>query len=99
MPKWPKDPLPEPSHYVARSDVCQNMEGVMVALKVNKNGNSLALTLTKEALALLNVSVGDTVYLTDALGGCRITSCDPTFARHMAVGGGFLIRTFHTLVS
>jgi putative addiction module antidote len=79
--------------------VCQYMEGrgVMVALKVNRNGNSLALTLTKEALALLNVSVGDTVYLTDALGGCRITSCDPTFARHMAVADEVMKRRRNAL--
>jgi putative addiction module antidote len=57
----------------------------MVALKVNRNGNSLALTLTKEALAMLPVSVGDIVYLTEAPGGCRITPYDPEFERQMSV--------------
>lgn len=64
----------------------QNTEGkAMVALKVNRNGNSLALTLTKEALAMLHVESGDTVYLTEAPGGCRITAYDPEFERQMAI--------------
>src|SRR3984893_15524318 len=98
MPKRPKDrPLvgTEPLCYLFRR--VSEHGGSMVALKVNKNGNSLALTLTKEALALLNVSVGDTVYLTDALGGCRITSCDPTFARHMAVADEVMKRRRNAL--
>ena len=57
----------------------------MVALKVNRNGNSLALTLTKEALAMLHVVQGDTVYLTEAPGGCRVTPYDPEFERQMTV--------------
>jgi len=58
---------------------------MMVALKVNKNGNSLALTLTKEALAMLHVTAGDTVFLTVAPDGCRITPYDPEFERQMTV--------------
>jgi putative addiction module antidote len=57
----------------------------MVALKVNRNGNSLALTLTKEASARLRVGAGDTVYLTDAPGGYRLTAYDPEFEQQMAV--------------
>jgi putative addiction module antidote len=57
----------------------------MVALKVNRNGNSLALTLTREASARLRVGAGDTVYLTDAPGGYRVTAYDPEFERQMAV--------------
>jgi putative addiction module antidote len=62
----------------------------MVALKVNRNGNSLALTLTKEALAMLHVSAGDTVFLTEAPGGCRVTPYDPEFEHQMTVARGIM---------
>jgi len=57
----------------------------MVALKVHWSGNSLALTLTKEALAKLHVDAGDTVYLTEAPDGLRITPYNPEFERQMTV--------------
>jgi len=57
----------------------------MVALKVTENGNSLTLTLTKEALAMLHVESGDTVYLTETPDGCGITTYDPEFERQMKV--------------
>jgi putative addiction module antidote len=58
----------------------------MVALKIGRSGNSLGLTLNKEALAMLsNVGLGDTVYLTKAPDGCRITPYDPEFERQMTV--------------
>jgi putative addiction module antidote len=58
----------------------------MVTLKVGKIGNSLGVTLPKEAVAALHVDAGDTLYLTNAPGGgYRITPYDPTFERHMAV--------------
>jgi putative addiction module antidote len=70
----------------------------MIALKVNRNGNSLALTLTKEALALLKVGAGDTVYLTEAPGGgFRITAYDPNFARHMSVADEVMKRRRNAL--
>jgi putative addiction module antidote len=57
----------------------------MVALKVSKLGNSLGVTLPKEAAAALNVRAGDVLYLTEAPGGYRVTPYDPTFARQMDV--------------
>ena len=57
----------------------------MVALKVSRSGNSSALILTKEALAMLHVDQGDTLYLTEAPGGFRITPYDPEFERQMKV--------------
>jgi putative addiction module antidote len=57
----------------------------MVTLKVNRNGNSLALTLTKEALAMLHVTAGDTVFLTAAPDGVRITPYDPKFEQAMTI--------------
>jgi putative addiction module antidote len=56
----------------------------MVALKVSKLGNSLGVTLPKEAAAALHVGAGDTLYLTAAPGGYRVTPYDPTFERQMA---------------
>jgi putative addiction module antidote len=57
----------------------------MVALKVSRSGNSAALILTKEALAMLDAGQGDTVYLTKAPDGCRITPYDPEFEHQMKV--------------
>jgi putative addiction module antidote len=58
----------------------------MVALKIGRSGNSLGLTLTKEALAMLpDVGFGDTVYLTRTSDGCRITPYDPEFEHQMKV--------------
>jgi putative addiction module antidote len=69
----------------------------MVTLKVNRTGNSLGLTLTKEALAMLRVGAGDTVYLTDAPGGCRVTPYDPTFERQMDVARAVMKRDRNVL--
>ena len=54
-------------------------------LKLRKIGNSVGLVLPKEALAHLNVEVGDTVTLTEAQGGVRLTAANPDFAKSMAV--------------
>ena len=56
----------------------------MQALKIRKGGNSLGLVLPKEAVARLKVAEGDTVYLTDAEDGYRITPMDGSFAEQMA---------------
>jgi putative addiction module antidote len=55
----------------------------MVKLKISRVGNSAALLLPKEALAKLHVQQGDTVYLTEAPDGYRITASDPDFERQM----------------
>ncbi|MCU0572928.1 MAG: AbrB/MazE/SpoVT family DNA-binding domain-containing protein [Syntrophobacteraceae bacterium] len=57
---------------------------MMQTLKIRKVGNSLGLVLPKEVVARLKVEEGDTVYLTDAQDGYRITPLDPDFARQMA---------------
>lgn len=54
-------------------------------LKLRKIGNSVGLVLPKEALAHLNVEVGDTVTLTEAQDGVRLTAANPDFAKSMAV--------------
>jgi putative addiction module antidote len=57
----------------------------MLSLKVGKHGNSLGVTLPREAAAALRVADGDRLFLTEAPGGgYRLTAYDPTFERHMA---------------
>ena len=55
----------------------------MLALRITRVGNSAALVLPKEALARLKVEQGDTVYLTEAPDGYRITTYDPAFEQDM----------------
>ena len=57
----------------------------MVKLKVTKVGNSSGLLLPKEAMARLRVEQGDTVYLTEAPDGFRLTPYDPEFERQMTL--------------
>jgi putative addiction module antidote len=54
-------------------------------LKITKIGNSAGVILPKELLAQLRASVGDTIYVTEAPDGLRITAADPDFAAKMAV--------------
>ena len=56
-----------------------------VEVKVRKVGNSLGLVLPKEALAHLNVNEGDSLTLTEAQDGVRLTAADPEFGATMAV--------------
>ena len=56
-----------------------------VELKVRKVGNSLGVVLPREVLAHLNVREGDTMTLTEAQDGVRLTASDPKFAKSMAV--------------
>ena len=54
-------------------------------LKIRKIGNSLGVVLPKEALAHLKVELGDTILLTEAQDGVRLSSANPEFAKTMAV--------------
>jgi putative addiction module antidote len=56
-----------------------------IELKVRKIGNSLGVVLPKEVLAHLNVEEGDTMTLTEAQDGVRLTASNPEFAKSMAV--------------
>jgi putative addiction module antidote len=56
-----------------------------IDLKIRKVGNSLGVVLPKEALAHMNVQEGDTLTLTEAQDGMRITASNPDFAKTMAV--------------
>lgn len=55
----------------------------MVALKLSKVGNSVGTVLPKEVLSRLNVGQGDTLYLTEAPDGYRLTPYEPEFAEQM----------------
>lgn len=64
--------------------VCYN-ERMNMSLKVKKIGNSAGLVLPKELLARLRVAPGDTVYVTEAPDGIRLTAANPDFAAKMEV--------------
>jgi putative addiction module antidote len=54
-------------------------------LKITRIGNSAGVVLPKDVLARLRVGPGDTLYLTEAPDGVRLTAADPEFAAQMAV--------------
>ena len=56
-----------------------------IPLKITKVGNSAGVILPRELLARLRAGVGDTLYVTEAPDGIRITAADPDFAEKMAV--------------
>lgn len=56
------------------------------SLKIIQIGNSLGVTLPKEALAALNVEKGDTLTLTPAPGGFRVTPYDPEVEQQLEAG-------------
>lgn len=61
-------------------NVCMN-----TPLKITKIGNSAGVVLPKEVLAKLRVGLGDTLHLTEAPDGVRLTATDPDFAAKMDV--------------
>lgn len=69
----------------------------MLAVKITQIGNSVGIVLPKEAVGRLKVSKGDTVYLTEAADGYRITPFDPEFAAQMDVARGIMKRRRHAL--
>jgi putative addiction module antidote len=57
----------------------------MFTLKLTSIGNSVGVVLPKELLARLKLGKGDTVYVTEAPDGYRITPYDPEFEHTMEV--------------
>lgn len=55
------------------------------ALKLTQIGNSVGVILPKELLARLNLERGDTVFVTDAVGGITLTPYSPDFEQQMAL--------------
>ena len=64
----------------------------MVKLTVRKVGNSLGVTLPAQAAQVLHVKEGDSLYLTEAPGGFRLTPYDPDFAETMEAAEDFMGR-------
>jgi len=69
----------------------------MIALKVTKIGNSFGVVLPKEALARLNVAQGDSLFLTEAPDGYRITSYDEKFTAQMQRAERIMRKRRHAL--
>jgi putative addiction module antidote len=55
------------------------------SLKITKIGNSAGVVLPKELLAKLRAGVGDTLYVSEAPDGIRITAFNPDFETKMAM--------------
>lgn len=55
----------------------------MVKLKVTTVGSSAGVVLPKEVLARLKIEKGDTLFLTEAPDGYRLTPYNPVFERQM----------------
>ncbi len=57
----------------------------MPKLKITTVGASAGIILNKEVMAWLRVKKGDSLYLTEAPGGYRLTPYDPEFERQMSL--------------
>ena len=57
----------------------------MPKLKITTIGSSAGLILNKEVMTRLRVKKGDSLYLTEAPGGFRVTPYDPEFERQITV--------------
>lgn len=55
----------------------------MIKLKLTTIGNSAGVVLPKEVLARLKLDKGDSVYLTEAPDGYRLTPYNPEFEQQM----------------
>jgi len=62
----------------------------MIKLKVTTVGSSAGIVLPKEALAILKVAKGDSVFLTESPDGVRITPYDPAFEEQMSLARSFM---------
>jgi putative addiction module antidote len=51
--------------------------------KIARHGNSQAIPVSKEILALLRVELGDRVYFTETPTGVHLTASDPQFEAKM----------------
>ena len=62
----------------------------MTALKLTQIGNSVGLILPKEMLARLKLEKGDTVFVTDAADGIRLTPYSVEFEQQMVMARGVM---------
>ena len=56
---------------------------MLVKLKVVQVGNSLGTTFSKDITSALQIEKGDTLFVTQAPGGFRLTPYDPEFEAQM----------------
>jgi len=68
-----------------------------IKVKVVQIGNSLGVTLPKEALAALKVEKGDTLILTEAPDGIRFTAYDPETSRQLEAMRSVMKKRRHAL--
>ena len=61
-------------------NICMN-----APLKITKIGNSAGVILPKEVLARLRVGLGDSLYVSEAPDGIRLTANNPDFEAKMAL--------------
>ncbi len=66
-------------------------------LKVRKVGNSLGVILPKDVVTRLKVVAGDSVDISEAADGYRISAFDPDVARQVEVGKKVMRRYRNTL--
>ncbi|MES8296439.1 AbrB/MazE/SpoVT family DNA-binding domain-containing protein, partial [Cutibacterium acnes] len=62
-----------------------NEDAAMTARKLTRIGNSVGVILPKEVLARLKLDAGDSVFLTEAPDGYRLTPYDAEFEAQMRV--------------
>lgn len=55
----------------------------MTTLKLTQIGNSIGIILPKEVLVRLKLDKGDTVFVTDAVDGIKLTPYSPEFEQQM----------------
>lgn len=66
-------------------------------LKITRIGNSAGIILPKDVLERLRVGPGDTIHLTEAPDGVRLTAADPEFAEQMEVAERIMRRDRNVL--
>jgi len=69
----------------------------MSTLKLIKIGNSVGAIFSKELLTRLGANEGDSVHVTDAPDGLRLTPYDPEFAEQMELVGQIMKRRRNAL--
>jgi putative addiction module antidote len=62
----------------------------MPKLKVTNVGASAGIILNKEVMARLKVKKGDSLYLTEAPDGYRLTPYNPDFERQIELAGDIM---------
>ena len=72
----------------------------MTALKLTQIGNSVGVILPRETLARLKLVKGDTLFMTEATNGVKLTPYDPELEEQLKLGREFMRDyrdTFHQL--